>query len=96
MCPKQVRRLFKLAELRRRIDLIGTWSSMACARVRAIINIWNGVVICVCVLCNKMASYMHSTQKYSLKKWRLGEATIFFKLWYRALRARKWSGFMCK
>ena len=47
------------------------------AYVRGIINIWNGVVMCACVLCDKMALYMHSTQKYSLKKWRLGEATIF-------------------
>ena len=28
--------------------------------------------------CNKMALYMHSIYKYTLKKWRLGEATIFF------------------
>ena len=30
------------------------------------------------------------------KKWHLGEVIIFGKLCYRALRARKWSGFMCK
>ena len=57
------------------------------SRQRCLIR--NRVVICACVLYNKMALYMHSTQKYSLKNWRLGEATIFFKLCYRALCARK-------
>ena len=39
--------------------------------------IWNGVVICACVLCNIMAYYIHSKQKYTLKKWRLDEVIIF-------------------
>ena len=38
MSPKEVRKLFKLAELRRRIDSIGTWSSMVCARARTCNN----------------------------------------------------------
>ena len=50
---------------------------MACARICAIINIWNGVVVCACVLCNIKAYYIHSTYKYTLKKCRLGEVTIF-------------------
>ena len=45
--------------------------------VRAYVIIWNGVVICACVLCNKMAYYIHSILKYTLKKWRLGEVFIF-------------------
>ena len=39
-----------------RTDSIGTRSSMKDAKI----NIWNGVVICACVVCNKMAYYIHS------------------------------------
>ena len=45
--------------------------------VRAYVIVWNGVVICACILCNKMAYYIHSILKYTLKKWRLGEVFIF-------------------
>ena len=39
--------------------------------------IWNGVVNCACVLCNKMAYYIYSILKYTLKKWHLGEVLFF-------------------
>ena len=51
--------------------------------VDAKINIWNGVVICACILCNKMAYYIHSVYKLHVEKNGdlIGEVNIFENLY---------------
>ena len=57
----------------------------------AIINIWNGVVICACILYNKMALHTRNVN-YKLEEWRLGK--YFFKTGIMETHARKWNGFV--
>ena len=53
------------------IDSIGTWSSMACARVRSIISIWNGVVkynVKLCTLSVYMTMYILNLSRIEVQK----------------------------
>ena len=84
--------LRRYSESRCHIDLIGTWSSIASAHIRSIINIWNGVVVCACVLCKKKWDCTYTQHKST--KWCLGK--VMKTCGIVEMRLRKWSGFMCK